>query len=595
VTRHRLGVGALVVLAAVLDGLCAFSRFRTLRSGTYDLVIFDQAVRSYSRFHPPIAIVKGVHNGFGPHFAVLGDHFSPILALLAPLYWIHDGPGTLLVAQSVLLALAVVPLWVLVRQVLGCFAAFAVAGAYVVAWPIAQAAVFDFHEVAFAPVLTAWLFERLTARRFVLWQVLALAVALLCVKEDMGLLLAGLGVALLVRGRRPLAGGSRPLAGGLRLSAGGSRSLVGGTQLLVGGSQLPVDGPRSLVDGSGSRSPAGGPWLLVRGRRLLVGVRRLLVGGPRLLGLGFVVGGLGATLLATDVLIPAFGGRADYYWSYGRLGADPPGVAWHLVRRPLDSLHVLLTPDVKWHTLLWLLAFGALAPLVSPYVLAVVPLLAERMLADSPNWWGTDYHYNAFLAVPLLVAGVDGAARIASWLGRGPSAVEVPHAEPIGAEAGVGGAHAERMTSVARWIGPGWAVVALVVGVVSVPSFALGGLVDRVTWEQSADDRAAVRAAAVVPDGGLVEAVNPVGPRLSGRTTVLLWDRTERDAPWVVADVARPRFPFCRLADQQDRVAHLEQEGYRVVFAERGYLVLHRAVTSPRLVAPPAPPCAPAG
>jgi uncharacterized membrane protein len=484
VTRHKLGVGVVVLLAAVLDALCAFSRFRTLSSGTYDLVIFDQAIRSYSHFHLPVALVKGVHNGFGPHFAVLGDHFSPILALLAPLYWIHDGPTTLLVAQSVLLALAVVPLWILARRELGVLAAYAVALAYAVSWPVAEASVFDFHEVAFAPLVTAILFERLSAWRHAgagrLWHVVAAAAVLLAVKEDMGLLLAGLGVAIAVRER----------------------------------------------------------------------------GRARLLGLGFVVGGLGFTALATDVLIPAFGGRADYYWVYGRLGADPPAVAWHLVAHPLDSLHVLLTPDTKWHTLLWLLALGALAPFASPYLLAVVPLLAERMLADSPNWWGTEYHYNAFLVVPLLCAGVDGAARLT------------------------------------RRVGIGWAVAALLVGLVSVPLFPFGGLADPATWRQSPDARAAIRAAAVVPDGVLVEAVSPVGPRLTGRTRVLLWDRVERDAPWVVADVERPQFPFCRLDDQRARVARLEAEGYGVVYAERGFVVLHRAVTSPRLVAPPAPPCA---
>lgn len=473
----RLGV--IVVLAFVLDALCAFSRFHTLSSGTYDLVIFDQAIRSYSHFHLPVALVKGVHNGFGPDFAVLGDHFSPILALLAPLYWIHDGPGTLLVAQSALFASAVVPLWVLARRDLGVVAAYAVALAYALAWPIAQAAVFDFHEVAFAPLVTAVLFERLSALRSDrgrLWHVVVAAAVLLTVKEDMGLLLAGLGAAL------------------------------------------------------------------------------LLTPKVRLLGAGFLVGGVAFTGLATDVLIPAFGGRSDYYWSYGRLGADPPGVAWHLLRHPLDSLHVILTPDTKWHTLLWLLALGALAPFASRYLLVVLPLLAERMLADSPNWWGTTYHYNAFLVVPLLCAGIDGAALLKDR---------------------------------ARW----WAFAVLLVGLVSVPSFAYGGLVDRSTWHQDADDRAAIRAAATVPDGVLVEAVNPVGPRLTGRTRVLLWDRVERDAPWVVADVTRPQFPFCRLADQQARVAWLEGEGYRVVYQDRGFVVLHLAVTIPRLTAPPAPPC----
>jgi hypothetical protein len=59
-------------------------------------------------------VVKGVHNGFGAGFSVLGDHFSPILALLAPLaplYWFYSGPQTLICAQAMLFALAAFPLF----------------------------------------------------------------------------------------------------------------------------------------------------------------------------------------------------------------------------------------------------------------------------------------------------------------------------------------------------------------------------------------------------------------------------------------------------------------------------------------------------
>ena len=147
--------------------------FTTFRDSSYDLVIFDQAMRSYAHFQPGISIIKGVHNGFGPHFSVLGDHFSPILAALAPLYWIHDGPQTLLVAQSVLFALAIPPLWIFTRRAFGgcgwkaTTAAYLICIAYGLSWPLAGAAGFDFHEVAFAPVLTAIAMERFQAGRCV--------------------------------------------------------------------------------------------------------------------------------------------------------------------------------------------------------------------------------------------------------------------------------------------------------------------------------------------------------------------------------------------------------------------------------------------
>jgi uncharacterized membrane protein len=157
---HIAGVGVVTVLVATAYVEFSLSRYYNFRSASYDLVIFDQAVRSYAHFQPGISIIKGLHNGFGPNFSVLGDHFSPILAFLAPLYWIHDGPQTLLVAQSVLFALAVPPLWIFTRRAFGggrnaTIAAYLACVAYGLSWPIASAAAADFHEVAFAPVLTA--------------------------------------------------------------------------------------------------------------------------------------------------------------------------------------------------------------------------------------------------------------------------------------------------------------------------------------------------------------------------------------------------------------------------------------------------------
>jgi hypothetical protein len=92
---------------------------------------------------------------------------------------------------------------------------------------------------------------------------------------------------------------------------------------------------------------------------------------------------------------------------------------------------------------------------------------------------------------------------------------------------------------------------------------------------------AAAAADAVVPSGVTVEAVNYLGPQLSGRDTVLLWDgdggTPPLGAPWVVANIRQRQFTFHSVAEQRQRVAYLERSGYRVVFRRDGYLVLHRA------------------
>lgn len=181
---------------------------RMLSTG-FDLGIFEQAVRSYAEGQLPVAELKG------PEFALLGDHFSPALALLAPLYLIFPSPLTLLVAQAALLAVAVVPLAGYAQRTIGRGTAVVVGVGYGLSWGIAQAVGFDFHEVAFAVPLIAFCAVALGERRLtaaVLW-----ALPLLLVKEDLGLTVAMVGGLVAWLGARAL--GAATIAVGLVGSA----------------------------------------------------------------------------------------------------------------------------------------------------------------------------------------------------------------------------------------------------------------------------------------------------------------------------------------------------------------------------------------
>jgi uncharacterized membrane protein len=504
---HRLAVGLLTALAAAAYSAFALIRYRTFRSNSYDLVIFDQAVRSYAHLRPGISIIKGLHNGFGPDFSVLGDHWSPILAVLAPLYWVSNSPVNLLIAQAVLFALAIPPVWMFTRRAFGggttaTAAAYLVSASYALSWPIAAAVGFDFHEVAFAPVLTAVALERLQAGRL-RTALLALA-ALLLVKEDMGFLLAGIGI-------------------------------------------------------------------------YLAAARPRTVGRPLLTGLILVAVGLADSVLATYVLIPAFGGRSDYYWAYGALGNNVPQVIGHIVAHPASSFRVLITPRVKVGTVLWLLAAFCFLPLCSPITLAAVPLLLERMLNSKfPNWWVTSFHYNAYLVIILVFAAVDGAARLGRWSAEVREYITDRRSRPgVAPTVPAPGPGPGRRRTGTVTLACSVAMIAVAVGL--VPRFAFGAALHP-SFYHHPRMYAAAAADAAVPSGVTVEAVNSLGPQLSGRDTVLLWDgdgKTPRFAPWVVADVRRREFTFPSVQDQRRRVALLESRGYQVTFQRKGYVVLH--------------------
>ncbi|WP_460519109.1 DUF2079 domain-containing protein [Flindersiella endophytica] len=478
-SRHRVCVGLVCLTAAFTYATVGLLRLRNFRATTFDLVIFDQAVRGYAGFGPPTTPARGAFLGQGTDFIQLGDHFSPMLAVLAPLYWIHDGPQTLIVAQAVLLAAAVPPLWLYTRRKLGTVPAYLVAVVYVASAAVCQAAAFDFHEVAFVPLLLAVLIERFDAGRP--WQASLAAFGLLLVKEDLDLLLAGFGCFLLLTRRRAF-------------------------------------------------------------------------------GAAYLVGGISAMALIRGVLIPAMGGDPTVFWAYEHLGANVPEVLHTVVTDPLLVLTNLVSPQVKLVTMLELVGPLLFACLLSPLFLAAVPLLLERMLSNAPTWWAGDFHYDAFVIVVAICAGVDGVARVQHWLT----------------------ARDLRLGLRPRSLAVAWAALACGVTLALLPQNPVGRLFDPTFYRDDRDVAAARAAAKAVPEGVTVEAANHVGPSLSQRRTVLLWDARSHGAPWVVADTKRPdcaKYTQPRstcVRTQRKQVAKLLRKGYRVVYVQNGYVVLHR-------------------
>lgn len=169
---------------------------RAYQSTGFDLGIFEQAVRSYAEGHWPTADLKG------PGFPLLGDHFSPILAVLAPFYLLHRSPETLLVAQALLLASSAIPVTRLATSVLGVRSGAVIGFAYGMSWGLLHAVRFDFHEICFAVPLAAFALERLALRQ---WRpAVAFALPLVLVKEDLPWTVVAIGLYLVLQRQRRL-------------------------------------------------------------------------------------------------------------------------------------------------------------------------------------------------------------------------------------------------------------------------------------------------------------------------------------------------------------------------------------------------------
>lgn len=174
--------------------LLSVTRHHRMENMSWDLGIFEQAIRSYAHFQAPVADLKG------PGANILGDHFSPVTALIAPFYRLFPGPVTLLVAQALLFAISVIPVTRVAAHLFGRGRGLLVGIAYGLSWGVQRAVEFDFHEIAFAMPLLAFALEAVIRERW--YAAMVWAAPLVFVKEDLGATVAAIGVVILIRCRR---------------------------------------------------------------------------------------------------------------------------------------------------------------------------------------------------------------------------------------------------------------------------------------------------------------------------------------------------------------------------------------------------------
>jgi len=192
----RLALGAALV-ATILFGALALLRHWTFHSTASDLAVFDQVMWNtvHGRFmESTISLARCEPHSF------FGDHFSPALLLLVPPYALFPHPETLIVAQTISLALGAWPIYLLARRSLPTSAQRLVwVAAYLLSAPLSFIALYDFHEITLAVAPLGFAMYFLATRRTVP-MVLCLVLALLA-KEEVALIGVGFGVALAFQGR----------------------------------------------------------------------------------------------------------------------------------------------------------------------------------------------------------------------------------------------------------------------------------------------------------------------------------------------------------------------------------------------------------
>ena len=351
--RHSIPAVIVVVIGAWVMIYYSIVQWETMKPvPSWDLAIFSELAKAYAHFQAPIVPVKG--DGYN----LLGDHFHPILLLLGPIWRLFPTPLSLLITQDLLLAVSAWPLTRLASRLTNQWVAGALGLVYVLSWGMQGAVEAQFHEIAFAMPMLAYASVAFVERRWV--AVTAWSAPLVLVKEDMGLTVLMIGVAVILTSAVPA----------------WYRTC---TVIRPGGRG--ADGLDAAGDAAGNAPKDDAARNRRRGLRL---------------GVGMIVGGIATFLFSILVFLPAF--NINGVWDYGLSSQDKPTSPDALTQKVKVVVMLILTSGIIGVT--------------SPWLLVVLPTLAWRFLGSVEFYWVWDnWHYNATLMPIALGALLDVVAR----------------------------------------------------------------------------------------------------------------------------------------------------------------------------------------
>lgn len=189
---------ACTAATAILFASYSIARHTALNSKAYDLGLHAQVFWNTSQGRLFASSIE-VNN-------YLGDHVSPIILLLAPIYRLWPDPRGLLILQAVTLASGALPLALLTKRLVkpawpdGAHLASLALGLIFLTYPaLGFVNRFEFHEEVLVVPLLLLAFLCLETGRL-RWMSVVLLLALLC-KEDVGLTVAAFGLFVAWRQR----------------------------------------------------------------------------------------------------------------------------------------------------------------------------------------------------------------------------------------------------------------------------------------------------------------------------------------------------------------------------------------------------------
>jgi uncharacterized membrane protein len=189
-SRYLILIGIIIYIVIVFSSLII--KYNNFEYNGLDLAIFNQVFFNSSQGN---LFQFTIH----PH-SYLGDHFTPFLLLILPLYALFQSPLTLLLLQTIIIALCTIPIYLLAKHNLNKTWALILPILWLINPLVINMNFFEFHLLPFATfflLFTIYFYQKKNWPLFIIFSLLALTV-----REDVFLVIIMFGILALIEKRK---------------------------------------------------------------------------------------------------------------------------------------------------------------------------------------------------------------------------------------------------------------------------------------------------------------------------------------------------------------------------------------------------------
>jgi uncharacterized membrane protein len=337
-----------ILISVYIAVFSAFTIFMYYAFKTYawDLGIFVQAL--WTTVNRGQFFYYTIELPANPSGSFFGAHFAPILFLVLPIYAAFQSPLTLLVLQSMVLALGAVPIYFIAKKHLSDrLSAVSLAAVYLTYPAIQCVNCFDFHTEAFIPLFFLLAFYYIDDKKW--FKGLLFVILTLSTIEFAPILIIFLGAYLALK---------------------------------EAFTKDPTERSKSLL------------------KRMFFPALLIVIAIITFFLAFFVI----------DTLNPIKSTGLPGNWTYW--GSSLSGVVLNILTHPGEVLTYMVTPIDKVSYVSYLLGPLLMLPIFSPEFLLAIPWLVAAPLSENANYYNIYFQYSAFAIGQLFIAFIFSVKRL---------------------------------------------------------------------------------------------------------------------------------------------------------------------------------------